>query len=73
MECFVQDLVPFLSVIGRSRDESYLLVFLELFDLVSVSICSATTSFSSILSSLSIISHQYSLASLSVSESVEFS
>ena len=49
----MQGLVPFLSAIGRSRDGSYLLLFPEWFDLVSFSVCSATTSFSIILSSLS--------------------
>ena len=45
----------YLFAIGRSRDGSYLLLFPEWFDLVLFSVCSATTSFSIILSSLSIM------------------
>ena len=52
MECFVQDLVPSLNAIGRSRDGSYSLVFSEWSDLVSFSICSTTSLFSSIFFSL---------------------
>ena len=64
MECFVQDLVSFLNAIGGSKDISYLLMYFEWYCLVSFSVNSAMTSFSLILSSLSVITSSIEVTSM---------